>query len=130
MHSVLLVSCATPVYKLYSGKPLPQKEIAILVRSPDSDSNIYVDFVDGIKPSDDKSFYGSKWTAYFRIELKPGIHSLSVRYSAYSHSSRVNKIITFDAKAGGIYEVKASIDTEKYDWTPRVELVLDNAPAE
>jgi hypothetical protein len=124
-----LVSCSTPVYKLYPGELLPANKIAVLVKSLNTEGSIYIDLVNGVKPQGTtKKFYGNPLNADFRIELKPGKHSLSVRYYSYEYSSRKNKIIYFNAEAGKTYQVNASIDTKKMDWISSVELYKEPPP--
>lgn len=128
MILVFLASCSTPIYKLYSGKLLPDEKLAVLVKSSNVEGSILVELVDGAKPPGTALFYGSWFDQGFRIELKPGKHSLSVSYYSTEYSSRKNKTIYFDAKPGKTYQVNASIDTKKMDWVPSVELYKEPSP--
>ena len=123
--AALLASCAGPVYKLYEGPNLQPNEIAVLKNSPGwSGLSVYVDSIDGITRSNDE-FYGSMWDGSFRVELLPGEHTVSVRYTSDYYSVQ-NKDITFHAEAGKIYTVKASIDSAAMKWTAWVEEIDDN----
>lgn len=114
-----LIACSTtPVYKLYDGIDRNSSEIAVLKNSFSLlDTSIYIDSVDGISPNDAsaiKSFYGSKLTGNFRIELLPGKHVVSVRYGYQGTSvgsfTVEDAILNFEAKAGKTYYPRVSLD--------------------
>lgn len=113
--ATLLTSCTTPVYRLYSGTELQPEEISVLIDSPDL--NVFIDAVDGMPPPDAhrfRKFYGNNFDGSFRIELRPGKHTLSVRYGSPDlpgHFSVQNLVISFYAEAGKVYTLKASLDT-------------------
>lgn len=125
----MLVSCATPVYKLHELSHVQPDKIAVLKDSPGSGGlDVFVESVDGITPPDargNKSTYGSK----FRIELLPGKHTLSIRYISKGSSgyySVQTQEVSFYAEGGKVYTVKASQGTIGTTWKAWVEEIDDN----
>ena len=118
---LVLVGCASSggtlqsPLRTYDGPPASKSKIAYLMAPPDTLARLNI--LNG-KLGPNRDGWGNPWDGSFYLEILAGATTLSVGYS-YSeallrnpgtywvakYSSKNDKVLTFDAKAGHIYEL-------------------------
>jgi hypothetical protein len=97
----VFVSCANTV-RLYEGPKLPQQEII----------TVTMDGALGIKTVDDVRPKGLMRT--MKLEMLPGLHTMTLFYADGSASSVSNQSVIFTAEAGKSYHISANKDGARW----------------
>jgi hypothetical protein len=106
--SALVVGC-NGYHQFYSGPKMAAPEIAELYSDLVLD-NIRLQSINNINGPNGPYFgYSSRWDASFHVDLLPGTYTLDIGVHGGALESLSNLQCTFEAKAGAIYLLRASL---------------------
>lgn len=105
-----LQACST-VYRQAGLDRAPRSEVAVIEVASCGDNCPVIQEIDG------------KWRGvgtFKEYEIKPGVRNVKFIYMDAGYSGSRGLIVSFDAKRGAVYGVRANADRSRMMWNPEI----------